>query len=320
MLVMYAAPGVHQLVSVLPLLKAASLPRIGIITVASLAVLAAFGFDAMLAASRRAAAALVIAAASLTAVVLTVLNQRAAFLDERALLAFTTRWTWVAVWLACSVLVLAIARLRGWTSRAATAFAVTSVLALDLLLFGYGFHDLIPPEQVYPVTPEIAAVQRDRDLFRVMGLGQALLPNAALVYGLQDVRGTDGLTVARYGDLLDVALVDQGFLHLADRVSSPLINLLNVKYVFGAPGITPPPDGWFTRITDGETPVRAAARISRRRLCRARRQPRAPHVARWAGGLPSRRAARTGTRVWRSSGTVAFSRRRGHSDCGGISR
>jgi hypothetical protein len=274
MLVMYAAPGVHQLVSSVPLLKAASLPRIAIITIASLAILAAFGLDRILgdlgdlralpglpdlqqqsrAQRRRLTAALLIAGGALIAIALLALRQRAAFLDEQALLAYTTRWTWISVWLTCAVLVLSFARVRGWTGRDATGFALTSVLALDLLLFGYGFHDLIPPEHVYPTTPEIAAVQRDRDLFRVMGLGQALLPDAAMVYGLQDVRGTDGLTVSRYADLLDVALVDRGFLHFADRVSSPLINLLNVKYVFGAPRVNLP-EGWFTRVTEGETPV-----------------------------------------------------------------
>jgi hypothetical protein len=283
MLVMYAAPGVHQIVSSLPLIKAASLPRVAIITIASLTVLAAFGLDRILGNKddedeegepsgqgekgeqgkkdgRRVASRLVLTMAvgatalSLSAIALGVLRQRAAFLDEHALLAFATRWTWMGVWLAAAVLLLAIARLRFRIGRAAAGFAFTAVLALDLLLVGHGFRDLVPPAQVFPMTPEIAAVQRDRGLFRVMGLGQAMLPNAAMAYGLQDVRGFDGLMVARYADLLDVVLRDQQALHTAEGVSSPLINLLNVKYVFGAPNLAPP-DGWFTRITDGDTPV-----------------------------------------------------------------
>ena len=38
--------------------------------------------------------------------------------------------------------------------------------------------------------------------------------------------------LARYLDLLDVALREQGFVHFADTIHSPLIDLLNVKYVF----------------------------------------------------------------------------------------
>ena len=63
------------------------------------------------------------------------------------------------------------------------------------MVFGHGFRPLIPADQVFPVVPEIRVVQQDPELFRVLGPGGSLVPNAAMVYGLQDVRGYDGLIV-----------------------------------------------------------------------------------------------------------------------------
>jgi hypothetical protein len=266
MLVMYGAPYVHQLVSALPLIRAASLPRIAIIAIAALSVLAAFGVEEVLREdrTRRTAwlltAAVVLIAGGLTWVTLGTLHERMAFLESRGLMEFTTRWTAVALWLICAVSLVGIIAAHGRGPRAAAGCALVGLAALDLLLFGRGYHPLIPPQQVFPVVPEVQFVQQDPGLFRVLGLREALTPNAAMVYGLQDIRGYDGLGVARYDELLDVALRDQGFLHRADAIHSPLINLLNVKYVFGTPEVRPP-DGWFTQVTPGEGGVYVNNRV-----------------------------------------------------------
>jgi len=81
--------------------------------------------------------------------------------------------------------------------------------------------------------PEVERIRQDHGVFRVLGLGGALLPNSTMVYGLQDLRGYDGLSVARYADLLDVVLTYTPHLHAANSIAhAPLLNLLNVKYVF----------------------------------------------------------------------------------------
>ncbi len=266
MLVMYGAPGMHQLVSALPLVRAASLPRVAIVTTASLAILAAFGVDEVLRSGRsprsawRLTVALALAAGTLGLLAVGALRDRAAFLEATGLVAFATRWTTLGLWIAALALVLATASLHQVTRRSAVACALVGLAALDLLLFGRGFHPMISPDQVFPLVPEIEAVRRDPGLFRVMGLGDAMMPNAALVYGLQDVRSYDGLTVARYADLLDVALRAQPFMHVAGGIHSPLVNLLNVKYVF-SDGKTPIPDAWFTKVTGGEAPVYRNERV-----------------------------------------------------------
>ena len=43
-------------------------------------------------------------------------------------------------------------------------------------------------------------------------------------------------------------------------ITSPLIDLLNVKYVFSLPN-SRPPDGWFVKVTDGEAPLYRNTRV-----------------------------------------------------------
>nr|MCU0255815.1 YfhO family protein [Vicinamibacterales bacterium] len=272
LLVMYAAPGVHQFVSALPLVKAASLPRAACVALGSLAVLAAIGLDRVLdgrggqvpGGRRPAVAAIALGVAALGLLIGFSLRERAAMLAEKALWDFALRWSVAALWLAVAVAVAVLARVHGAIGRSSAAIGLTAVLALDLLLFGRGFRTTSEAADVFPVVPEIARVQRDPGLFRVLGMGGALVPNAATVYGLQDVRGYDGLSVARYADLLDVALRSEGFLHVSEVIASPLIDLLNVKYVFSTPSRRPP-EGWFTRVTEGE----AALYVNNRVLPRA---------------------------------------------------
>lgn len=302
MLVMYGAPGVHQIVSALPLLKAASLPRIAIVALASLAVLAAYGVDDLLRAAAaqrrrggrvqatplrgpesgsvpsassspgpslwpspspiRVTLTLLSAAAILAILALATLHgaDRRAVLDTHGLTAFATHWTWFALGLAAAVVVIGLAALWRLTDRSTAVAALVALAAFDLLIFGRGFRPLIPASQVYPMVPEIAMVQQDRDLFRVMGAGGALMPNAAMVYGLQDVRGYDGLTVDRYAQLLQSTFKYEFQVHSAVTLQMPLINLLNVKYVFGVPNI-PAPEGWFVKLTDGEAPLYRNTRV-----------------------------------------------------------
>jgi hypothetical protein len=290
MLVMYGAPGALQLAS-LPLIRAASLPRAAIVTLASLSVLAALGADAVLRADRGGRRSLpiattLVAGCAIVVLILSALRTSKAFLAAKGLEEYTTHWASVGIWLTTLVVVVASSRLRSLIGRSASGVLIVAAIALDLLLVGRGFHRLIPPDQVFPVLPEIEIVRRDPGLFRVLGLGGSLMPNAAMAYGLQDVRGYDGLGVARYADLLDAVFRYEHSAHLAVGLHSPLIDLLNVKYVFGAPNIAVPQDGWFTRLTVGEVALYRNNRV----------RPRAFLVDGYTvlDGNPARRALRDG--------------------------
>jgi hypothetical protein len=276
-----------------PLLESATLTRAAIVPIASLAILAAFGMEEILRADRGrrmtwlATLTVIVTTIAVIVIPLVALRARAEFLVSRDLLAFAWQWTWLTIGLTATTCALALAVIWGVAGRSAGSAALVGVLALDLVVFGYGFRPLIPPAQVFPVVPEIQLVQKDPGLFRVLGLGASMVPNASMVYGMHDVRGYDGLMVARYAQLLEAVLRYQpGLQHFeAPNLVSPLIDLLNVKYVFGAPNI-PVPEGWFTKVTDGDAPLYRNTRVF----------PRAFLVDSYVllDGNPARRALRDG--------------------------
>ena len=110
-------------------------------------------------------------------------------------------------------------------------------------------------ERVFPSAPEIERVRREPGLFRVAGFDSALMPNAAMVYGLQDIRGVDGVWPARLGELLER---DLGAERPYQRVTGPTafrwLDFLNVRYLFAAPGDSLPADR-FSRLSDRGAPV-----------------------------------------------------------------
>jgi hypothetical protein len=293
MAVAYGAPGVLQLISSVPLLKSATLTRAAIVPIASFAVLAAFGLEEILRADRSrrmtwlATLAVIVTTVAVIVTARVALQTREEFLVSRDLLAFASHWTSLTIGLVATTCALALAVIWRVAGRSAGAAALVGVMALDLVVFGYGFRPLIPATQVFPVVPEVQLVRQDPGLFRVMGLGGSLVPNASMVYGMHDVRGYDGLMVARYAQLLEAVLkYEPGLQHFnAVNLVSPLIDLMNVKYVFGAPNIAVP-EGWFTKLTDGEAPLYRNTRVF----------PRAFLVDSFVvlDGNPARRALRDG--------------------------
>jgi hypothetical protein len=93
------------------------------------------------------------------------------------------------------------------------------------------------------VVAEIDAVRRDPGLFRVAGFGDALVPNTAMAYGLQDIRGYDGMWPDRYTRLVHrVFPMTRPWPSIPAGQGHALLDLLNVKYVFGPPGLDLPGD------------------------------------------------------------------------------
>jgi hypothetical protein len=133
--------------------------------------------------------------------------------------------------------------------------AVCVLVGAELVAFTLGFRTFVRPAEVFPRVDGIEAIRRDPGLFRAIGIGQILPSNTAMVYGIADPRGYDGMGPRRLNDLLDVAFVFFGSYHGTQHVdASPIIDLLNVKYVFGRPGeALPSPQ--FTQVSGGGAPV-----------------------------------------------------------------
>ena len=120
----------------------------------------------------------------------------------------------------------------GQRARVWAGFSIVLIF-LDLFLVGASYNPTIEPEQIYPTPQAIRFLQRDTEFYRVAGLGLTLMPNSSMVYQLSDVRGYDAVAPQRYMDLFDQMedSVRVGLFWLLKDANSPLLDLLNVKYV-----------------------------------------------------------------------------------------
>jgi hypothetical protein len=255
----FGPPALLGAVTSLPVLKVTLLSRFGLLVIVSVIVLAAVGVDALVRGAARPAARLGAAAVAGAIIIVVAIaaalsafqaDLSAAHLQQRA-----TAGGLFAAALALLVAGLAWGRARG--RIAAPVFGAAAGLALiaELAAFATGARSWIPVDAVFPSTPAIAAAQRDRGLFRVLGVFDVLPANTAMAFGLADPRGYDGLGPADLSDLLDVSLVFRGSFHmLTHAAASPVVNLLNVKYVFAPPGVDLPAPQ-FARVVGGGAPL-----------------------------------------------------------------
>jgi O-antigen/teichoic acid export membrane protein len=127
-----------------------------------------------------------------------------------------------------------------WTGRRAFSILAVALVAADLAYFGVDFNTAADP-RLLQTTPELVRfLQQDRDVFRVTAYGRDKMfeANGNVLYGIQDARGYDSVIVGRYARLNEL-LEPQDQLQFnrvktLDRpgaLKSPVLNLLNVKYV-----------------------------------------------------------------------------------------
>jgi len=159
------------------------------------------------------------------------------------------------------------AGLIAWTGRRAFGWLAVALIAADLGYFGIGFNTAADPKLLATTPQLVTFLQRDHDLFRVTAYGQDKMfeANGNVLYGLQDARGYDSVIIGRYAQL-------NGLLEAQDQLQfnrvktldqpaalkSPLLNLLNVKYVLTQQALNDPqfeqvyagPDGRVYRNRD----------------------------------------------------------------------
>jgi Bacterial membrane protein YfhO len=266
-LIMYGTPMARLVTAIVPPLKVAALSRFGLIGIVGVVISGAIGFDALFGPAEvrvpgsrmRPAIAASIMAALIAVIVFAFLGSQyellAAARQWPSSLRAVTQSAWLLAATLVVVLVAAATRHRAWVVLPLV------LLTADLLAFAGGFHAFIPREQSFQAIAELAVPQADPDTFRVAGWGDTLLPNTALVYGLQDARGYDGIGIRRYASLLDVGFHFNGSTHQLVNVATPhLLDLLNVKYLLTPEDIVLPPDR-FQLLRDGATRVYLNRRV-----------------------------------------------------------
>jgi len=107
------------------------------------------------------------------------------------------------------------------------------VLCFDLWRFGFKYTPFVDKDYVFPPTESIQWVKNQKGIFRVAG---SIPSNFLMAYNIPSAEGYESIYPKRYSQF--IGLVNSKnpnfgpgrYINL--NISSPLINLLNVKYIF----------------------------------------------------------------------------------------
>lgn len=243
------APVVADLLARLPLFDIAINDRLIFVASFALSVLATFGLDAWL--TRRDRRRLVYSF-TIHALLLGVLI---------ALL-----WFWMIDsdlsyrYLSGSSLTFLLPLVLGIFVLLATRKRRDAIAILLLLFIGQralevgNVYPTLPAKAFYPPVDGFDQLPDDGQPYRIVGLGQTLIPSTAAMYGLEDVRGYQAMTFNRYQETYRLWCRAQPvWFNLVTDLTHPFLSFLNVRFAVAPPG-TDPPQGWHVRdATEGMT-------------------------------------------------------------------
>lgn len=128
--------------------------------------------------------------------------------------------------------------------RVALPLVLGLVLAQRTLEDG-AMYPSLPASAFYPEVPVLSHMQRDAgEPFRMVGLHYAFLPDAAALYGLEDARGYEAMTLRKLVDTYPLWSVQLGaWFNTVPDTSRPFLSFLNVKYAIGGRNAQPD-DQW----------------------------------------------------------------------------
>jgi hypothetical protein len=236
-----SAPGLLDLLVRLPGFSLALNYRLVFLAGLGLAGLAAFGAEELLAGERR----LVGACAAATAVVLV-----AVFLLSRSVCRDRAlSESFVAASFAAQLVPLlvfgAVSILPGVSARACAALAFL-LLAQERWLEMRGTYPTLAASSLAPPLSGLEVVAGGAP-GRIVAPGDTFRPNAAALYGLEDVRGYESIVLARLADTFPLWSAPQAAsFNRVDDLSRPFLSFLNVRFALAAPE-APGPPGWRQR-------------------------------------------------------------------------
>jgi hypothetical protein len=119
-----------------------------------------------------------------------------------------------------------------------------AVVLADLAWAHAGIHPALPVERLYARTPAIDFLAARPARFTA--LDDAMRPNAAMVYGLYDVRGDDSLKLSRYEEIYgrELATPHPTFFRPIRNWRSDWLDRMGVAWVLAPPGSPPPFAEW----------------------------------------------------------------------------
>jgi len=147
----------------------------------------------------------------------------------------------LAAQLLAVALTLALFLVRPGASRWGrwSQWALAGVVAVELFGLHGAVNSATPRLFSYPAAPSIAFLQKSLGPSRMMGLGQAFLPNIPLIYGLRDVRIDNPSLPTSYA-VLTGPLNRNPMAPRFGKPVHPLYDLLAVRYIMTRAGVTLP--------------------------------------------------------------------------------
>jgi membrane protein YfhO len=122
--------------------------------------------------------------------------------------------------------------------------AEVALLALLLIQRGGEASSLqptLPSQAFYPPFAGVS-IMRSNEPFRILAIDTMLPPEISTHYGLEDVRGFQGLTFNRLWDTYPMWCVTQPvWSNRVDRLDSPLLSLMNARFAIAPPSMALPP-------------------------------------------------------------------------------
>ncbi|HET7435475.1 MAG TPA: YfhO family protein [Thermoanaerobaculia bacterium] len=223
----------------LPLFDIALQERFAFAQAFCLCVLAAIGLDAILQRNdRRAAMLITLAVAALLAIGTYVLTHRFGIANGPV--------DWGKYKIPAELVVLPLAALL-FLPRVPQRILVPALLALLLVqrvASEGGIWRSFPARAAYPPVPLFEPMRAVKEPFRVVGHQFALIPGTNALYGLDDVRGYEAMTLGHYYVTYPLWCEPQTvWFNRVDDLSKPILSMLNVRFAVAKKDYAPPP-GW----------------------------------------------------------------------------
>jgi hypothetical protein len=238
-----SAPGVMDLVSRLPGFALAHNYRLVFLAALGLSGLAALGAAEAERSPRALAAAAALTAALLSA---SCWLARGVF-EERDLPGQFVRGAFAAE--ITPVVLLAVAAAASGHNGRRVASLAAILLTAQRAVEMHRIYPTLAARTLAPTLPTLAALPRGQthEPFRVVAAGDVFRPNASALYGLEDVRGYESITLDRFVDTYPLWCRPQwASFNLVERLDLPFLSFLNVRYAIASPE-APPPAGWVEK-------------------------------------------------------------------------
>jgi hypothetical protein len=254
LLTVFGTPLLRLFYAVLPGFNFSRIDRVVVIYMLGFSVLAGYGFDLARGADGKGrllacGAGLMVIAAILAlwlrnSGLAVILRHAGASTSISEYLAYASaKILWFMVLAAAGGTLVVLKGLKWLSGRTFFLLALVIILA-DLLPNAVKFKVSQPADRVLPASSFVDDLVDDRGTWRLAKYGPDILPaNTATIIGLDDIHGYDALNIKHYIEVLGA--MDSSMTSVAtaalrrrigpignqDALASPILNLLNVKYV-----------------------------------------------------------------------------------------